>query len=381
MNLFKLNGEKIPIDFDQKENLQNKIAFDLPDLTAIFTLPDQKTKVQLEAFRSRLNDKILAENETSKHSQLMWVSTGNPRLVMTKIDQKSGSELFHFTPEGFYTFVEMLNDDHIQLLAEKAKLFYTIDIAQNQILNLILSKFECSIVLFSLHSKTFIKGRVNQFRVFPLRLDFLAPVGTKERQNFIKRLLEDKSSISIHCEIASQGVELKTNTLKITANQFDQINLVDTIFGPATESYVTREQASALSEDIYSNLNITYQNNCIQKEDIEFELKIKNLFEIKYYGMNFDEKYEFCNLLIIQKSKNIEFACFELAAAKTHVLANELKQCLKNEFNSYSNLKEDYILKIKFSYYRKPLPSILRINLKFNRNSIWNSSHRNHVKN
>lgn len=270
MNLFNLNGEKIPIDFDQKENLQNKIAFDLPDLTAIFTLPDQKTKVQLEAFRSRLNDKILAENETSKHSQLMWVSTGNPRLVMTKIDQKSGSELFHFTPEGFYTFVEMLNDDHIQLLAEKAKLFYTTDIAHNQILNLILSKFECSIVLFSLYSKTFIKGRVNQFRVFPLRLDFLAPVGTKERQNFIKRLLEDKSSISIHCEIASQGVELKTNTLKITANQFDQINLVDKIFGPATESYVTREQASALSEDIYSNLNITYQNNCIQKEDIVF---------------------------------------------------------------------------------------------------------------
>ncbi|RMZ96338.1 hypothetical protein BpHYR1_018019 [Brachionus plicatilis] len=31
--------------------------------------------------------------------------------------------------------------------------------------------------------------------------------------------------------------------------------------------------------------------------------------------------------------------------------------------------------------YRKPLPSILGINLKFNRNSIWNSSHRNHVKN
>ncbi|RNA08178.1 hypothetical protein BpHYR1_011693, partial [Brachionus plicatilis] len=31
--------------------------------------------------------------------------------------------------------------------------------------------------------------------------------------------------------------------------------------------------------------------------------------------------------------------------------------------------------------YRKPLPSILGINLKFNRNSIWNSSHRSHVKN
>ncbi|RNA39487.1 hypothetical protein BpHYR1_042353 [Brachionus plicatilis] len=35
----------------------------------------------------------------------------------------------------------------------------------------------------------------------------------------------------------------------------------------------------------------------------------------------------------------------------------------------------------KYSFYRKPLPSILGINLKFNRNSIWNSSHRNHVKN
>ncbi|RNA21909.1 hypothetical protein BpHYR1_012199 [Brachionus plicatilis] len=36
---------------------------------------------------------------------------------------------------------------------------------------------------------------------------------------------------------------------------------------------------------------------------------------------------------------------------------------------------------IKNFQYRKPLPSILGINLKFNRNSIWNSSHRNHVKN
>ncbi|RNA29819.1 hypothetical protein BpHYR1_029252 [Brachionus plicatilis] len=35
----------------------------------------------------------------------------------------------------------------------------------------------------------------------------------------------------------------------------------------------------------------------------------------------------------------------------------------------------------KKNCYRKPLPSILGINVKFNRNSIWNSSHRNHVKN
>ncbi|RNA13861.1 hypothetical protein BpHYR1_026329 [Brachionus plicatilis] len=44
------------------------------------------------------------------------------------------------------------------------------------------------------------------------------------------------------------------------------------------------------------------------------------------------------------------------------------------------NLKVFESLQIIKNIYRKPLPSILGINLKFNRNSIWNSSHRNHVK-
>ncbi|RNA07537.1 hypothetical protein BpHYR1_014151 [Brachionus plicatilis] len=51
------------------------------------------------------------------------------------------------------------------------------------------------------------------------------------------------------------------------------------------------------------------------------------------------------------------------------------------------NIKINLTLHVKRFYlqpkdqYRKPLPSILGINLKFNWNSIWNSSHRNHVKN
>lgn len=102
----------------------------------------------------------------------------------------------------------MLNDDHVELLTETAKKIYKIDIKQSQIINLILSKFECLIRLYTKYTSTLIKGKVTQFRVFPLRLDFFAPLGTTERQIFIDRISEEKLNIALECEIGSQGIEL-----------------------------------------------------------------------------------------------------------------------------------------------------------------------------
>ncbi|RNA31406.1 hypothetical protein BpHYR1_047660 [Brachionus plicatilis] len=53
-----------------------------------------------------------------------------------------------------------------------------------------------------------------------------------------------------------------------------------------------------------------------------------------------------------------------------------LQNAYKTPFGGVKNADEER----RSLSYRKPLPSILGINLKFNRNSIWNSSHRNHVK-
>ncbi|RMZ96923.1 hypothetical protein BpHYR1_021559 [Brachionus plicatilis] len=69
----------------------------------------------------------------------------------------------------------------------------------------------------------------------------------------------------------------------------------------------------------------------------------------------------FCRTILELKSKDLK-KCFDLETKKYYLI------CILTLF-------------FCFSYYRKPLPCILGINLKFNRNSTWKSSHRNHVKN
>lgn len=152
----------------------NRIFFDMPDLTLSYTF--QNSQYQLEAYKSADNDKILQEKDTTKYSQLLWVSLGHPRLIKTTFRSDEIPKLFHFSTERFYTYVSMLTDDIRAILAAKASEKYKVPVSQEQIVLMPMSDFNCNAKLFSNEGKKIaFNGLVKNFKTSPLQLDFWIP--------------------------------------------------------------------------------------------------------------------------------------------------------------------------------------------------------------
>lgn len=135
---------------------------------------------------------------------------------------------------------------------------YNINITKEQIVSLVPSRFECLIDFYFDDKRLLITGRVKQFNTFPLKIEFTAPLNTKERTSLEKRIKEDGNNLdlNIDCEINSKGKAYRQNTLIITGDQLYNIGLIDDLFGPHTERYVTRRQMVDLTTEIYLKLNI-----------------------------------------------------------------------------------------------------------------------------
>ena len=237
------------------------IAFDLPDL--IVTMETQTGTHQLEAYKSVNNDAIIRNKTTDQVSQLFWVSVGRPTFVKTpKKSNTSITAVFHGSNFGFTAYIQMLTPDQRRELASIAKTKYRLDVAENQILNLILSKFECSLTMFDeIGDKYLLVGNVHEFREFPLRMDFLARPRSIERKLF-DELSSESTDLRFVCSMASRGKLMKTNTLIITTEQQQLLGIEEKLFGPATSDnsnshvYVTRDQMTELASEMYTTLNI-----------------------------------------------------------------------------------------------------------------------------
>ncbi len=148
------------------------------------------------------------------------------------------------------------------MLAKTAGEKYDVDIKPSQIAHLILSRFECSLPLYDHGVKYMLKGEVSDFRSHPLRIDFFAPEGSKERALFENRLLLTRgrrkkgTNLRFTCEMDSMGRVVRANYLRISNKQVQELGLVDELLGPANASYVTRHQITKLASRIYSDLNI-----------------------------------------------------------------------------------------------------------------------------
>jgi hypothetical protein len=234
------------------------IVFDLVDLSTNYYDPILGT-IFLEAYKSSKNDLIMSRKEVENYGQLKWISIGYPNLVKTLNPTTRKYELFILTAEGFEVAIEMLTDKHRKLFVDLVKDQYKIDINMNQILTLIPAKFECQIYLYDENNnKMLINGKVNQLTRLPFKLKFQAPLKTKERIYFEQKFNKekDKLDLEIQCKIYSQGQEYKENTLIIKGDQMYKIGLIEEIFGDGDEKYVSRNQMSSLSSELYLKLSI-----------------------------------------------------------------------------------------------------------------------------
>ena len=253
------------------------IVFESPDL---ITLVETTSGLfHLEAYKSVNNDQILRNvssgQPTARTSQLFWVSVGQPEFVkMPDSHDPNVAALFHSSATGFSTYIQMLTPAHRSVLASTARTKYGVDVNNSQIVDLVLSKFECSLVMFDIiGNKHLLRGEVADFRHFPLRMDFQVPPSSTSRKLFLK-LLETNSNLEFSCEMATAGTMAKTNTLVITTRQQKLIGLEEKLFGELSDNspnraYVTRDQMTNLAREMYSTLNIVEDFRMTEVQFIE----------------------------------------------------------------------------------------------------------------
>lgn len=257
------------------------IVFDQPDLISTISNADGG-EILLEAFKSTSNDMIMKSVRAGSQSELFWVSVGHPAFVASASglsvagqestgsrsfsSQNTSMRLFHFTsPSRFYAYIEMLTLEHRRHLAATANTKYRIlSTSEQQVSNLVLSQFECSVSLYnSLGGHVRITGCVTDFRSYPLRIDFEVPQEGIEMNLLAQQLgtsSDDLVDLQFMCKMASEAEVMKMNILSIDAKQ--RINLVDKLFGsvksatPLETVYVTRHQLAELAAEMYSIFNI-----------------------------------------------------------------------------------------------------------------------------
>lgn len=265
----------------------NNIVFDLADLTI-----DYETDtgvVNLEAFKSSLNNVIIDKKDSLKYGQLNWLSIGYPTLVM---QPKNGTNVtFNLKPEGFDVKIDMLTSSHKLIFKNVVKRKYNINIKEEQIVSLVPAKLTCQIEFTANTERMLINGQVIQLNRFPLKVSFSAPVGSKERTAFEQRLDKDKQNLDLDivCEVSSSGKAYRQNTLIITGAQINQFAIVDKIFGLGDEKYVTRNQISQLTSQLYVQLNVI--------EDYQMpETQFKQNFVDDFLAQTASQIYQYTNI-------------------------------------------------------------------------------------
>lgn len=248
------------------------IAFDLPDLTV--TLDSPLRKFQLEAYRSTSNDAILKGGSGGKTSELNWVSLGMPEFIRTS--DMINPELFrtfHLNPYGFTSYIQMMTEEQRQMLVATVQAKYGVDITENQIVNLILASFQCTLTMYDEFGNAFLlTGVVSDFNAFPLRMDFGARPSSEEYKLF-SELINDEDNLEdlpFNCTVQSTGKITQTNTLTISSDQQQLIGFDEKLFGKANNSsgtvFVTRDQMSTLTSEVHTKLNIVEDYDMPEEE-------------------------------------------------------------------------------------------------------------------
>jgi hypothetical protein len=168
-------------------------------------------------------------------------------------------DLFDFQNKLSFSFhFEMLTNRDKEVLADEVKEAKGFAVRPAQFSDIDANTIECSIELYDLKEQKIVilKGKVFNLKQSPYKVEFKYPSGTKERLLFQEEIKEEPINVEFKCTITSGAQIQKSNTFSITVQESNNIRLSDKLFGPANESYVTRDQLTELSNEVNSYFNV-----------------------------------------------------------------------------------------------------------------------------
>ena len=208
--------------------------FTVPDLSLDYNRTLSNEIIHLNAFKTIRNDEILAKNDSSRHSQLQWVSIGSPRLVMipsfNKMSNTTMASLVEFKSESFSLKFTMLTDVDKWQLQKEIKRRKNIDVSMESFINVKPEHVACMIEIYDqdLDQSFQLKGQVYDFKRSPYELRFKYKRNSLERLAFQKRLNVSTSlsdHMDIDCNIKAGAQTQKVNTFILTLQQINELKL------------------------------------------------------------------------------------------------------------------------------------------------------------
>ena len=249
ISLLFANAFSLPENETLIEPKSTDFVFDLPDIIKEY-VRDDGTRVRLDAYRTKNNDALLTSGQ---FSGMRWMSLGQPELV--KLENQ---DLFDFQNKlSFSLHFEMLTNRDKEVLADEVKRAKGFIVHPSQFSDIDSNLIECSIELYDLKENKIhvLKGKVFNRNLAPYELEFKYPIGTKERLLFQEEV-KDSIKLNFKCLITAGAQTRKQNTFTITLQDNNNFRLTDKLFGPANESFVTRDQLTELSNEVYSYFNV-----------------------------------------------------------------------------------------------------------------------------
>lgn len=203
--------------------------------------------IHIDAFKTTNNDQIIASKDSTAYGGLRWVSLGRPKLV--------SNDMVVISNEKISIFFTMLTLRDKEELKNEVKRVKGINVDTKNFVDIPAKSVDCAINIYDNDNLVILKGNVIDFVNLPYEIQFKYFPNAPERKAFEKRI-KSKDSLDFECEVTSGTKIKRTNTFTLTLDEINNMQLIDQLFGPASEIYVSRQQLTNLANDIYLSMNV-----------------------------------------------------------------------------------------------------------------------------
>ena len=201
----------------------------------------------IKVFSGKGNNEIL-NNTSVQYNKLKWYSIGHP-VIVGAYGRMGQVVTHHRYRDGYYVKIRMLTTTHKTKIAKALSTRWGVPINESQILDLILSKFDCSINVTGLGNNK-LTGAVSRFSKFPLRLRFSVKGKSLSEKTVIDRTLA-KCPV-LQCLATSKLKEEKVERLNLNAGQTNR--MLQKLFdgNNKTSVYFTKNQLLTYGSEMHS---------------------------------------------------------------------------------------------------------------------------------
>jgi hypothetical protein len=175
-------------------NCEEKVKLDI-----VVSIDNGRSSI--EVFKSKENDMIINGSKKNDFKKLKWYSMGKPIAIRTKSKKYNNESLVHLQSEGFYLNIQLLSEEHKNLIIQSINKTHGILVELYQIKEIPLKEFKCDFHVNHDDEESILKGAAKAFTRFPLKVDFTA--NEKEMKFLYNSLSKNQNDMELDCEYKS----------------------------------------------------------------------------------------------------------------------------------------------------------------------------------